>query len=136
MTGKSTMTDITAPFPVIGFAACSGTGKTTLLTQLLPLLSAHGLRVGMIKHSHHDFEIDKPGKDSYRLREAGAQQLLIASLHRAATGKPLLHPDDSSIIAIASDEPLNTTPPCLNLNQPEAIAGFILEMMTSHRTGT
>ncbi len=183
MTGKSTMTEIIAPFPVIGFAARSGTGKTTLLTRLLPLLSAHGLRVGMIKHSHHDFEIDKPGKDSYRLREAGAQQLLIASphrtvwigenpqpreplleellerlakdsldlvlvegfrhvafpkieLHRAATGKPLLYPDDSSIIAIASDEPLNTTLPCLDLNRPEAIAGFMLEMMTSHRTGT
>ena len=76
------MSNLSTPFPVIGFAAYSGTGKTTLLTRLLPLLSGQGLRVGMIKHSHHDFEIDKPGKDSYRLREAGAQQVLIASPHR------------------------------------------------------
>lgn len=70
--------------PVIGFAAFSGTGKTTLIEQLLPLLCARGLRIAMIKHAHHRFDIDQPGKDSYRLRKAGAQQMLIASRLRRA----------------------------------------------------
>ncbi len=70
--------------PVLGFAAYSGTGKTTLLKQLLPLLRSRGLRVGMIKHAHHDFDIDTPGKDSYELRKAGANEMLIASGRRWA----------------------------------------------------
>jgi len=70
--------------PVLGFAAYSGTGKTTLLVKLLPLLAARGLRVGVIKHAHHDFDIDKPGKDSYELRKAGAGQMLVASSRRWA----------------------------------------------------
>lgn len=70
--------------PILGFAAYSGTGKTTLLTQLIPLLNARGLRIGMIKHAHHKFDIDKPGKDSYELRKAGAGQMLIASKNRWA----------------------------------------------------
>jgi molybdopterin-guanine dinucleotide biosynthesis protein B len=70
--------------PVLGFAACSGTGKTTLLKKLIPLLRAQGLRIAVIKHSHHDFEIDTPGKDSYELRKAGAEQMLIASPYRTA----------------------------------------------------
>ena len=71
--------------PMIGFAAYSGTGKTTLLEQLLPLLNKQGIRVAMIKHTHHDkFDIDQPGKDSYRLRKAGAQQMLVASSKRWA----------------------------------------------------
>jgi len=70
--------------PVLGFAAYSGTGKTTLLKQLLPLLRERGLRVGMIKHAHHDFDIDTPGKDSYELRKAGASEMLIASGRRWA----------------------------------------------------
>ncbi len=65
--------------PVLGFAAFSGTGKTSLLEALLPMLRERDLRVGVIKHSHHDFEIDRAGKDSFRLRKAGAQQTLIAS---------------------------------------------------------
>ncbi|MET0101469.1 MAG: molybdopterin-guanine dinucleotide biosynthesis protein MobB [Sedimenticola sp.] len=73
-----------AEIPVLGFAAYSGTGKTTLLKQLLPLLRGRGLRVGMIKHAHHDFEIDTPGKDSYELRKAGASEMLIASGKRWA----------------------------------------------------
>jgi molybdopterin-guanine dinucleotide biosynthesis protein MobB len=68
--------------PVLGFAAFSGTGKTTLLAQLVPLLREQGLRVGLIKHGHHHFEVDVPGKDSYRLRRAGATQVLIASAKR------------------------------------------------------
>ena len=63
--------------PVLGFAAFSGTGKTTLLVKLLPLLKETGLRIAMIKHAHHKFDIDKPGK-------AGAQQVLIASDFRRA----------------------------------------------------
>jgi molybdopterin-guanine dinucleotide biosynthesis protein B len=70
--------------PVLGFAAFSGTGKTTLLTRLIPLLREQDIRIGVIKHAHHKFEIDYPGKDSYELRKAGAQQMLIASASRMA----------------------------------------------------
>jgi molybdopterin-guanine dinucleotide biosynthesis protein MobB len=70
--------------PLLGFCAFSGTGKTTLLTRLIPLLRAEGLRLGVIKHAHHDFDIDQPGKDSRRLRDSGAEQMLIASRHRMA----------------------------------------------------
>ncbi|MGO2132870.1 MAG: molybdopterin-guanine dinucleotide biosynthesis protein B [Halomonas sp.] len=70
--------------PLLGIAAWSGTGKTTLLEALLPKLRAQGLKVAVIKHAHHDFEIDTPGKDSHRLREAGAVPMLIASSARIA----------------------------------------------------
>ena len=69
--------------PVLGFVAASGTGKTTLLSRLIPQLRKRGLRCSVIKHSCHDFEIDSPGKDSHRLREAGAGQVLLASPHRS-----------------------------------------------------
>jgi molybdopterin-guanine dinucleotide biosynthesis protein B len=72
------------PLPLLGFAAFSGTGKTTLLSALIPLLQQEGTRIGVIKHAHHDFEIDHPGKDSHRLRQAGACQMLIASRDRVA----------------------------------------------------
>ena len=65
--------------PILGIAAFSGTGKTTLLTQLIPKLRTAGLNVAVIKHAHHLFDIDQPGKDSYRIREAGANQVLVAS---------------------------------------------------------
>ncbi|ULN62896.1 bifunctional molybdopterin-guanine dinucleotide biosynthesis adaptor protein MobB/molybdopterin molybdotransferase MoeA [Vibrio gigantis] len=68
--------------PLLGFAAYSGTGKTTVLEALLPLLTDAGLKVGVLKHAHHDFDVDKPGKDSYRLRKAGANQMLISSRNR------------------------------------------------------
>lgn len=73
-----------AALPLLGFAGFSGVGKTTLLTAVLPLLTARGIRVGMIKHAHHHFDIDQPGKDSYVLRKAGARQMLIASSRRWA----------------------------------------------------
>lgn len=73
---------LSAAVPVLGFVAFSGTGKTTLLTQLIPALRSRGVRCAVIKHSHHDFEIDTPGKDSHRLREAGADQVILASPHR------------------------------------------------------
>ena len=159
--------------PVLGFAAYSGTGKTTLLVKLLPLMKLQGLSVATIKQTHHDFEIDKPGKDSYALRKAGASQVLIASekrcaivteyekpvesdlvelvnkldlekidlvlvegfknrsfpkieLHRTVTGHKLIFPEDDNVIAVASDESLDTGDlPLLNLNVIEEIAGFI-----------
>ncbi len=70
--------------PVLGFAAYSGTGKTTLLVNLLPLLTAQDIRTGVIKHAHHTFDIDQEGKDSYKLRKAGAKQMLIGSDKRWA----------------------------------------------------
>ena len=159
--------------PVLGFAAWSGTGKTTLLVKLLPLLKQRGIRVAMIKHAHHNFDIDRPGKDSYELRKAGADQVLIASsrrralitetpadvdpdlrelvasldldntdlvlvegfrhvafpkieLHRPSTGKALLYPHDRSIIAVASDKPVDTGGmPLLDINRPTEIMEFI-----------
>ena len=159
--------------PVLGFSAYSGTGKTTLLVKLLPLMKLQGLRVAMIKQTHHDFEIDKPGKDSFELRKAGADQVMLVSdkrcaviteyeepkesglaelinkldlenidlvmvegfkhlpfakieLHRAATGKKLIFPEDDTVIAVASDGDLETGKlPLLNINAPEEVAGFI-----------
>ena len=161
--------------PLLGFAAYSGTGKTTLLTQLIPLLKQQSLRLAVIKLSHHDFEIDKPGKDSYELHHAGSSQTLLISsyrsaliterqpaqeptlaealqqinpttidlvlvegfrhdntlprieLHRPSLGKPLLYPEHRNIIAIASDQPLDTELPLLDINQPETIANFIVD---------
>ncbi|MGL5072931.1 MAG: molybdopterin-guanine dinucleotide biosynthesis protein B, partial [Aeromonas salmonicida] len=70
--------------PLLGFAAWSGTGKTTLLEQLIPILVSRGLRLGVLKHAHHDFDTDQPGKDSHRLRKAGASQMMVASRRRHA----------------------------------------------------
>ena len=165
--------------PVLGFAAYSGTGKTTLLVKLLPLLKANGLRIAMIKQTHHDFEIDKPGKDSFELRKAGADQVLLASdrryaviteyqvakepvlgelinrlelddvdlvmvegfkhspfakieLHRSAVGSRLLFPKDDSVIAVASDEQLDTGDlPLLDINAPGQVAGFIKQWLAT-----
>jgi len=165
--------------PVLGFAAFSGTGKTTLLKQLIPLLAAQGVRVGVIKHAHHNFDIDQPGKDSFELRKAGARQMLVASsrrwalmtendaagdpeldalvrrldpdgidmvlvegfkhvayprieLHRPALGHPLLHPEDCSIIAVATDAPIDSGGlPLLDLNDAAAVAAFILDWMAA-----
>lgn len=164
-----------AQIPILGFAAFSGTGKTTLLTKLIPILKQSGLRIALIKHSHHNFEIDKPGKDSYRLREAGASTVMLVSshkravitefneikeptlddqlkileqseldlilvegfkaeifpkieLHRPSLKKPLIYPNDPSIIALASDDPAleNHSPTYLDINNPQLIADFIL----------
>ena len=70
------------PLPLIGFAAFSGTGKTTLLLEVLQLIKQSGLRIAVIKHAHHSFDMDYPGKDSYRLRAAGADEMLVAARHR------------------------------------------------------
>jgi len=79
--------------PVLGFAAYSGTGKTTLLTKVIPILTTNGLRIGLIKHSHHNFQIDQPGKDSYKLRQAGAEQILLAA--RSRTALIVEHPEST-----------------------------------------
>ncbi|CAM6436523.1 molybdopterin-guanine dinucleotide biosynthesis protein MobB [Enterobacter cloacae] len=70
--------------PVLAIAAWSGTGKTTLLKKLIPALCARGIRPGLIKHTHHNMDVDKPGKDSYELRKAGAAQTMVASRERWA----------------------------------------------------
>jgi molybdopterin-guanine dinucleotide biosynthesis protein B len=70
--------------PVVGFVASSGSGKTTLLRRVVPLLVARRLRIGYLKHAHHGFDLDVPGKDSYQLRAAGAAQTLLASDERWA----------------------------------------------------
>ena len=169
------------PIPLLGFSAWSGTGKTTLLRRLLPLLKAQGLTLGVIKHAHHSFEIDLPGKDRYELRSAGADQVLVVSrrrmalirelpertqeptleevlaeldpggldlllvegykhaafpkieLHRQALGKPLLYPRDPHIVAVASDRPLETELPTLDLNQPSQVADFVIWLVAQHR---
>ncbi|QQZ28980.1 bifunctional molybdopterin-guanine dinucleotide biosynthesis adaptor protein MobB/molybdopterin molybdotransferase MoeA [Thiothrix subterranea] len=167
-------------FPVIGVCAWSGTGKTTLLTELIPRLKAAGLSLTVIKHGHHNLELDTPGKDSYRFREAGADQVVLASrkrmammqecktqrepelvdvlrlvnrdcadlvlvegfkhtaipkieVYRPSVGKPLLYPNDSHVIALATDDmtldvPAHVTK--LDLNQPDSIAEFILQWRT------
>jgi len=69
---------------VFGIAGYSGSGKTTLIERVLPVLAARGLSIAVIKHTHHDFDIDQPGKDSWRVREAGAVAVLLASDHRTA----------------------------------------------------
>jgi molybdopterin-guanine dinucleotide biosynthesis protein B len=64
---------------IFGFAGWSGSGKTTLIEQLVPRLRSAGLTVSLVKHAHHEFDIDRPGKDSYRHRQAGCQEVLITS---------------------------------------------------------
>lgn len=162
---------------VIGFAGWSGSGKTTLVEQVIGLLEGHGLVVSLIKHAHHEFDIDYPGKDSYRHRHAGCREVLVTSakrwavmhelrgrpelslnqaleqlspcdlvlvegfkrepipkieIYRAEIGKPLIFPDDPYVIAIASDAPLATDLPQLDLNDPAAVAAFILEFVSAN----
>lgn len=81
--------------PLLAIAAWSGTGKTTLLKKLIPALCAHEIRPGLIKHTHHDMDVDKPGKDSYELRKAGAAQTLVASSQRWALMTET--PDDTEL---------------------------------------
>lgn len=162
---------------VFGFAGYSGTGKTTLIERLIPRLVARGLKVSLIKHAHHAFDIDKPGKDSYRHREAGASEVLITSaqrwvlmhelrgevepeleaqlsrmspcdlvlvegykradipkleIHRPSTGKPLLHPEDPNIVAVAADGPVRTSLPVLDLNDYDAVVAFVVRHLALH----
>jgi molybdopterin-guanine dinucleotide biosynthesis protein B len=157
---------------IIGLAGWSGSGKTTLLTKVIPRLVERGLRVSTLKHAHHDFDIDQPGKDSHSHRVAGATEVLIGSerrwalmhelrggeepqlrallqklspvdlvliegykrephpkleVHRVAVGQPLLHPNDPSIVAIASDAPLpGVEIPLVHLDDVERIADMLI----------
>jgi molybdopterin-guanine dinucleotide biosynthesis protein B len=73
-----------AALKVFGFAAYSGNGKTTLIEKLIPLMVARGIQVSVIKHAHHDFDVDRQGKDSHRHRQAGATEVLVGSAARWA----------------------------------------------------
>lgn len=75
---------INPQIPIVGFSAWSGTGKTTMLRQVIPQLKAKGLRVAVIKHAHHHFDLDRPGKDSYELRKSGADHTIICTTTRMA----------------------------------------------------
>jgi molybdopterin-guanine dinucleotide biosynthesis protein B len=159
---------------IFGFAGWSGSGKTTLIEKLIPRFVQRGLRVSLVKHAHHTFDVDTPGKDSYRHRHVGATEVLVTSsrrwvlMHelrgaqepsfdeqvrhvspcdlllvegfkfapipklevwRKETGEPLLHPNDSHIVAVASDGKLDTRLPLLDVNDDGAIAHFILSFL-------
>ena len=155
---------------IFGFAGWSGSGKTTLIEKLIPLFVARGLKVSLIKHAHHTFDLDQPGKDSYRHRHAGCTEVLVTSsrrwalvrelrgapepgfaelierlspcdlvliegfkrervpkleVYRAATGEPLLYPQDPDIMAIASDQRLDTKLPQFDIDDAAGVANFI-----------
>lgn len=86
-----------ASVPVLGFAGWSGSGKTTLIEQLLPCLVQRKLKIALIKHAHHDFDIDHEGKDSWRHRKAGASQVLVSSQRRWALMHELDGADEPSL---------------------------------------
>lgn len=92
---------------VFGLAGYSGSGKTTLLEQLIPCFTARDLKVSVIKHAHHDFDIDQAGKDSYRHRQAGAQEVLVGSAQRWALMHELRGAPEPSL-----DEQLARLSPC------------------------
>jgi len=161
---------------VFGFAGWSGSGKTTLIEHLIPCLTAQGLVVSLVKHADHGFDVDQPGKDSFRHRQAGCSEVLVTSaarwalvhelrgrtelplvgalarlspcdivlvegfktapipkleVWRAGVGKPLLHPRDPHIVAIATDSAAALPPessrrlPVLGLDDYDAVATFV-----------
>ncbi|NVK19563.1 MAG: molybdopterin-guanine dinucleotide biosynthesis protein B [Methylocystaceae bacterium] len=82
---------------IFGIVGTSGSGKTTLLEQIIPILRERGLSISTIKHTHHQFDVDKPGKDSYRQREAGAEEVMLASRHRWALLHEIREQDEPEI---------------------------------------
>jgi molybdopterin-guanine dinucleotide biosynthesis protein B len=82
---------------VIGFSGFSGSGKTTLVERLIPALKMRGLRVSVVKHAHHEFDIDHPGKDTHRHREAGAFEVVVASERRLALMREFERPADLTV---------------------------------------
>ncbi|HSU05981.1 MAG TPA: molybdopterin-guanine dinucleotide biosynthesis protein B [Acetobacteraceae bacterium] len=158
---------------VFGVVGWSGSGKTTLLTALLPMLRSHGLVVSTVKHTHHGFDMDRPGKDSFRHRVAGAHEVLVASgrrwallhevdgrepdlpdlllrldpvdlvlvegfkthpfpkleVHRPILGKPPIWPSEPNVIAVAAPEPMICDRPVLPLDEPAAVAEWILRIL-------
>jgi molybdopterin-guanine dinucleotide biosynthesis protein B len=161
---------------IIGLAGWSGSGKTTLITKVIPRLVARGVRVSTLKHAHHGFDLDQPGKDSFMHRAAGATEVVISSarrfailhelraepewnlpdllaklspvdlvlvegfkrdafpkleIHRETNGKPLLHPEDPHIVAVASDVALpQATVPVIDLDDIERIVDMLLARAT------
>ncbi len=156
---------------IFGISGWSGSGKTTLIEQLVPKFVRRGLMVSLVKHAHHSFDVDHPGKDSYRHRQAGCKEVLVTSdarwviMHELRGGpepsldeqikrispcdlllvegykrypmpklevwrkdnaKPLLHPEDEHIIAIAADSALETRLPRFDLSDYDGIGDFIL----------
>ncbi len=91
---------MTATPPILAFTAFSGSGKTTLLKQLIPRLRGAGIRVALLKHAHHAFDVDIPGKDSYELRKAGADQVLVASNQRWALMVEQTWPEEADPLAL------------------------------------
>ena len=159
---------------ILGVIGWSGSGKTTLLEAVLPLLRARAVSVSTIKHAHHGFDMDRPGKDSYRHRAAGAQEVLVATaarwallhevsgpeptlpelllrltpvdlvlvegfkthpfakleVHRPALGKPPIWPQETGVVAVASDAELDAEGRALlPLNQPATVADWIAKYM-------
>ena len=82
---------------VVGFSGYSGSGKTTLVEQLIPALKKRGLRVSVVKHAHHKFDIDHPGKDTFRHREAGAFEVVVASSNRLALLREFEKPSEMTV---------------------------------------
>ena len=163
---------------IIGIAGYSGNGKTTLIEKLVPVFVRDGLRVSLVKHAHHEFDVDHPGKDSYRHRQAGCTEVLVSSskrwalmhelrganepklqdqlthlspcdivivegyksepiakveVHRKGSDGPLLYPEDANVIAVATDEPLDTKLPQFSLDDVEGVARFILQHLGLNR---
>lgn len=118
------------PLPVIGLCAYSGTGKTTLLTQLIPILKKSNLRIGVVKHAHHKFDIDHPGKDSYEFRQAGAEQVVVASKNRIAWIKELQDIKDEPVL---SDAMAALEIDCLDLVIVEGFKGERFPKIELHR---
>lgn len=159
---------------VFGFAGYSGSGKTTLIERLIPRFTARSLKVSLIKHTHHDFDVDQPGKDSWRHRQAGAGEVLLTcdtrwvlmhelrgapeptleeqlavlspcdlvlvegfkqtpisklEVHRPAHGRPPIWPENKSVVAVATNEKIACPLPTLDLDNPDAIARFILDYL-------
>ncbi len=167
---------------IVGLSGWSGAGKTTLLSRVIPVLVARGLKVSTVKHAHHGFDVDIPGKDSHTHRVVGASEVFVSSsarwahirelrgadepdleeilkrltpvdlvivegfkrhrhpkleIYRAALGKPLLHPDDDWIVALASDGPVpEARVPVLPLDDTEKIVDVLLvEAVPAERLG-
>jgi molybdopterin-guanine dinucleotide biosynthesis protein B len=165
---------------ILGFAGYSGSGKTTLIEKVVPILVEAGLRVSLVKHAHHVFDVDQPGKDSYRHRQAGCTEVLVSSgrrwalmrelrgepeatleellghlspcdlvlvegwkhdpiprieVHRAGGDRPLLYPGDPLVIAVATDEPLDTTLPQFHLDDAASVARFVLDFAAKAAQG-
>jgi molybdopterin-guanine dinucleotide biosynthesis protein B len=157
---------------VMGIAGWSGAGKTTLLSRLIPVLVARGFSVSTIKHAHHHFDVDYPGKDSHTHRVAGATEVLVSSVnrfalmhelrgaaepnlahllsmlapvdfvlvegykpeplpkievHRVANGKPLIYPNDPTVLAVATDDAqAGADVALIALEDAEALADFVV----------